>query len=295
MRVLILGSSGFIGRHVARECAARGHTVEGWSRKPRGGGNGLVERAVDLLDPRACQDLRSSFDAALLLAGASVPGENFDAAAAENNALIARHALTHLANFSQSARVIVMSSAHVYGSSGDAETIDESRTLSPNGLYGASKLAVERIAHEFESDLDSVIVRSFNQIGPDMPRGLLVPDLLAALTSGTGPVMMRGSDGVRDFLDVRDGARALTDLLEARVARGTVLNLCSGRGVSISSLAADLARGLGIERPIRFAGRSPLPFVGNRTALTRATGFVPEIPLATTVEWIAGSENPRKR
>jgi nucleoside-diphosphate-sugar epimerase len=180
----------------------------------------------------------------------------------------------------------------VYGALGDEHAIDEARPHSPNGMYGESKIAVERAAQAAVRDLDIVIVRSFNQIGRSMPSGLLVPDLIEALTHGSGPVTMRGADGVRDFLDVRDGARALADLLGAKCASGSVFNLCSGRGVALSDLAAELARALSIEREVRFAAVNPLPFVGSLAALTRATGFEPKIALDATLAWIAAGTRP---
>jgi nucleoside-diphosphate-sugar epimerase len=288
MRVAVLGSTGFVGRNLARELVARGHDCVGFGRTrarvlPR-------EEQLDLAVSDALARFDERFDAAYLLAGAAVPGPGFDDASARANAAIARHALAWLANRSPGARTIVMSSAHVYGAEGDAEPLLETRPARPNGLYGESKLAVEGLAREAARELDVVIVRSFTPIGPGMPRGLLVPDLVAALTTGDGPVTMKGSDGVRDFLDVRDGARALADLAEAACPRGSVFNLCSGRGIAVSRLAAELARALRVERDVCFRARNEVPFVGSRAALTRATGFAPQYELAATVAWIAADE-----
>jgi UDP-glucose 4-epimerase len=285
MRVLVLGSTGFVGRHLARELVSRGHETVGYGRKLTGAA--FREERVDLADPDALARFDERFDAAILLAGVAVPGPRFDAAAAGTNVDIARNALAWLVRRSKGARVIVMSSAHVYGAVGDERPLEETRPTCPNGHYGESKIAVERLARESGRDLDVVIVRSFNQIGPAMPRGLLVPDLIEALARGSGPVTMKGADGVRDFLDVRDGARALADLLDVKGASGSVFNLCSGRGVALSQLAADLARALGVDREVRFPAHNPVPFVGSRGALTRATGFEPRIPLSDTLAWIA--------
>lgn len=286
MRVLVLGSSGFVGRHVAAELVGRRHDVVGWSRTRLGAP--WSEHAIDLRDAAALAREDERFDAALLLAGRAVPGSSFDEQAAATNVAVAQNALDYLARTSRGARVIVMSSAHVYGALGDAEPLPETRACSPNGLYGESKLAVEQAARTHAAELEIVIVRSFNQIGRHMPHGLLLPDLIAALESGSGPVQMRGPDGARDFLDVRDGARALALLLTAPCASGSVFNLCSGRGVLLSHLAAELARALGVARDVRFPSRNPLPFVGSRAALTRVTGFEPEHTLTTTLGWIAG-------
>lgn len=292
MRILVMGASGFVGRHVCAELKARGHEVEGWSRRRTG--VCARERSIDLALAETTRGRHDRYDAGILLAGVAVPGPGFDARAAETNTLIAKHGLDFLERTSQGARVIVMSSAHVYGAQGDTEPLQETRPTSPNGLYGESKLAIEALARQHTRLLQIVIVRAFNQIGQGMPQGLFVPDLVAALAQGSGPVAMRGMDGVRDFLDVRDGARALCDLLRAPAPSGTVLNLCSGRGVRLSELARELARALWSAREVRFAGESPLPFVGSHAALTRLTGFEPRIPLAETLPWIAAEAAPSR-
>lgn len=287
MRVLVLGSTGFVGRHVARELASRGHAVVGWSRTRTGDAAFASEREIDLSDASALAGVNERCDAAIMLAGMAVPGPHFDAASAAINAHIARNALEHLARNSRGARVVVMSSAHVYGGIGDEMPFDEGRALAPSGLYGASKIEVERLARAHADELGVVIVRSFNQIGPRMPSGLLIPDLLVKLRATDGVVAMNGPDGVRDFLDVRDGARAIADLASLELARGSVFNLCSGRGVRVRDLAERLARRLALRREFRFAAGAPAPLIGSRDALSLATGWMPRHDLDATLDWIA--------
>ena len=286
MRVLVLGSAGFVGRNLVWELARRGAEVETWSRAQTGLPESACHRCVDLLQPDTFAAARGPWDGAVLLAGHAVPGTDFTAQMGYENAVIATNSLAHLTATSPGARVVVMSSAHVYGNAGGTQLVGEDRTISPAGEYGASKLAVEQAAAR-ASSLEVAVLRSFHLIGPRMPRGLLVPDVLERLARGENPLRMRGSDGVRDFLDVRDGARAIVKLLEARSGKPVVYNLCSGRGERVSKVVAGLVQRLDPDREIRFVPGAPRTFVGSPAALSLATGWTPRIPLDETLDWIA--------
>jgi nucleoside-diphosphate-sugar epimerase len=285
VRALVLGSSGFVGRHLVTELAARGAQVESWSRYDVGPRDAHVHRRIDLLEPSTFESFRGPWDAAVLLAGHAVPRTGFTPEFADENMRIAQNALGHLASCAPRSRVVVMSSAHVYGNAGGEHLIDEERNPTPVGLYAVSKLAIEAMARS-RTDLDIVIVRSFNLLGPRMPRGLLISDVIEELATEQPKLVMRGADEVRDFLDVRDGVRGIAALLEQR-GGARVYNLCSGRGTHVSQVVSGLVRMLGAQREITFMPGATPPFVGSHAALTAATGWSPDIVLDATLQWIA--------
>jgi nucleoside-diphosphate-sugar epimerase len=287
MRVLVLGSSGFVGRHVVQELARRGAQVESWSRAQTGPSRAALHRRVDLLIPDTFAAATGPWDAAVLLAGHAVPGLDFTPQMGQENVAIAANSLAHLARHSPGTRVVVMSSAHVYGNAGGTQLVSEDRQIVPAGEYGASKFQIEQIAAAHAPALDVAAVRCFHLIGPRMPRGLLIPDLLERLAGTENPMRMRGPDGVRDFLDVRDGARAIVQLLEVRSSKPTAYNLCSGRGERISRIVSGLVQRLDPKRDVLFVLGAPKTLIGSPAALALATGWTPQIPLDTTLDWIA--------
>jgi nucleoside-diphosphate-sugar epimerase len=288
LRALIVGSSGFIGQALKRHLLAQGSALEGWSRSAERVDEVSYDRyehhSIDALDPATLEGRRGSWDVAFQLAGYSVPGDGFTAREVVDNLRMTAHVLDHLARIQPGLRVIVMSSAQVYAPGPGRRREDE--PLAPRSAYGLSKELCEVWAQARARDLDVVVVRAFNQIGPGMPSGLVVPDLLAALQRGSGPVPMRGADSTRDFLDVRDGVDALARLSQVDAPSGSVFNLCRGEGRRISELAAGLMACLGLQRELRFAADPPPPLVGDPHKLARAIGWSPRYALEDSLREI---------
>lgn len=289
LKVLVVGITGFLGSHLGAHLRTLGHQVEGWARRDPAPDTCDRHVAVDLRDPGALAGLRGPWDAAVLLAGHSVPGADWNETMTSENVTIARHTLDHLAASSPGARALVVSSAHVYAP-GPGRRREED-PLAPGGGYGRSKLAIEGEAAARRERLDVQVVRPFNQIGPGLPSGLVARDLLDRLRAREGPLVMGGSDSLRDFLDVRDGVRGLSALLEVDAPSGSVWNLCSGRGVRIAELARTFLEVLGQEREVRFSEDEPTELVGDPSRLAAATGFAPEHGLSSSLVRLAEEDH----
>lgn len=202
----------------------------------------------------------------------------------ENLSMTAR-VIDHLRDVSPGCRTVLVSSAHVYAPSERPHREDD--PLRPRGDYGLSKLLCEDWGRARTSEeLPIAIVRPFNQVGPGMPKGLLVPDLLARLREGRPVLEMRGRDATRDFLDVRDGARALVALIESDWLPGATFNLCSGRPLRVSEWIAAVLAHLGETREVRFADPAPDTLVGDPSRLRAATGWRPEHTIEQTVAYL---------
>src|SRR6185503_18818814 len=169
MRVLVLGSTGFLGRHVVEDLAARGVQVDSWSRAASGPAGAASHKRIDLLKPDTFAAERGPWNGAVLLAGHAVPGIDFTAQMAQENVTIAENALAHVAKHSPGTRVVVMSSSHVYGNAGGTSQVTEDREIVPAGEYGMAKLKIEQLAAARSPALDVAVVRSFHLIGPRMP------------------------------------------------------------------------------------------------------------------------------
>ena len=140
-----------------------------------------------------------------------------------------------------------------------ARPVEESAPLDPRNVYAATKVHQEHLAWAFQRENATPVtaLRYHNVYGPRMPRDTPyagVASLFAsALANGEAPRVFEDGEQLRDFVHVRDVARAnVLALLAAEPAQGA-LNIASGQPRSVGELADTLADAVGLSapRPIR--------------------------------------------
>jgi UDP-glucose 4-epimerase len=150
-------------------------------------------------------------------------------------------------------RVVFASSSSVYGNSGDLPRV-ESANPDPISPYGVAKLAAERYCVSFSRvyPLETIALRYFNVFGPNQdPRSqyaAVVPRFLTEAAAGR-PVPIYG-DGTqsRDFTYVANVVEATILAADARDGSGAILNVATGRSVTVNELADSVGAVLG--RPV---------------------------------------------
>lgn len=136
--------------------------------------------------------------------------------------------------------------------------IDEATPLLPRTSYAASKVAQEHYADAW-CTLESarcVALRYHNVYGPGMPADTPYSGVAAifrsALARGEPPQVFEDGQQVRDFVHVRDVARANVLAVERVAAHPpglTPYNVCSGTPYTIGEMAGRLAEAAGGQDP----------------------------------------------
>lgn len=200
------------------------------------------------------------------------------------------------------ARMIFTSSAQVYGPPRYSPQ-DENHPLNPIAPYPWSKYLAEQVCNlardRFQQRLDwmgldarvfqIITVRLSNMYGPQIYRGTVIADLIAAIGESKGVLVLRGTGNeTRDFVHVDDVARALVALAVPRlgVPKVYVYNIGSGEAVSIRTLAELLISLMGKSLEVAPSGvqseldaQNEVPRALDTHRLFEATGWRPRVSL----------------
>jgi GDP-4-dehydro-6-deoxy-D-mannose reductase len=285
VRVLVTGARGFVGRRLVPALRAAGHEV--------------ADEAVDVTVPGAVRDLvsRAEPDALVHLAALSFVPDSFLApdAAFRVNFLGARNVLAAVRADAPRARILVVSTGHVYGTAAaEAAPFDETAPLRPESPYARAKAAGDLLAQRYAAaGLDVVRVRPFNHTGPGRPdhfvESSLARQIVEIRAGRRAPRLVVGNlDAVRDFLDVADVVAAYLRLLDPTVPAG-LYNVASGVGRTIGEVLEALLRIANPDRarpeivvaPERW--RPTDRAVGDARRLRAAIGWAPRVPFEDTL------------
>jgi GDP-4-dehydro-6-deoxy-D-mannose reductase len=303
-RALVTGAGGFVGRWLCRELVHAGWHVVG-STLGDAAQDALPEvewRAEDLTEAGVAERVVDAArpDAVFHLAGLAFVLEagRFPERGLAVNVGSALHLLTALRSRRASGVIdptmIVVGSAEQYGRHElPAMPLTEDTACHPRNTYAATKAAQEIFALEAyrSSGLRVITTRSFNHSGPGQSPAFLLPVLvqrvMALRASGGDTLSVGNTDTVRDFLHVRDVARAYLALV-ARGVPGEVYNVCSGDGVRVRDLVDEVCRAAGVSPMVvpdpALQRPADIPvLVGSNDKLRAHTGWAPVLSRADII------------
>ncbi len=313
---LLTGGAGYIGSHVADEFLASGKDVVIYDSLYQG-----LESRIEYLRkkynkeiPLIVADIRDldTFNktleqykpygivhtAALKAVGESMekPDEYFEVnfhATTKMLEIIASHDIHHF---------IFSSTAAVYGAPDHSNPIKEDDEKNPISPYGASKLAAEGEVNKFLTTPGNhgTSLRFFNVVGTAAPELMdnsvenLVPIVINKLKAGQPPVIYGTDyptpDGtcIRDYVDVRDIARAHLAAADSTATLPLAMNVGTGRGGSVREVIKLVCAAAGkpevvAEEKDRRAG-DPAFLCADVSLIKNAIGFISKYSLEASAE-----------
>jgi UDP-glucose 4-epimerase len=198
-------------------------------------------------------------------------------------------------------KFIFSSTAAVYGSPDSIEPCTEEGPKAPISPYGDSKYQAESKVTAFINTPGNhgTSLRFFNVVGTAAPELLdnsvenLVPIVLGKLNKGEAPVIFGTDyptpDGtcIRDYVDVRDIARAHLAAADATTKLPPAMNIGTGRGASVREIIKLVLEAINksdtavIEDPRR-AG-DPAILCADINLAKSAMGFTSQYPLEASI------------
>lgn len=296
MRAFITGGRGFVGGHLVDHLRHSGDDVV------------VADREVDVTDRSAVAAAlaRSRPDVIYHLAAMTSVAESWSRPTEYTrvNVLGAAHVLDAAHEVVPEARVVLVSSAEVYGIVREEELpLTETSATAPANPYSTSKVEAELVAREAARSRHQnvVIARPFNHIGPGQSTAFVVPALVRRLldanAQGRHFIFVGDLTTRRDFSDVRDVVRAYR-LLSEWGRSGEAYNVCSGHDVALSDVAEEIRRRINPDVELLIDPELLRPVEmpvsrGSSQKLHDATGWEPTIPLARSLDDVIATERGR--
>lgn len=137
-------------------------------------------------------------------------------------------------------RFIHISTSEVYGSALSVK-MDEEHPLNPMSPYASAKCGADRLVYSYWATygIPSVIVRPFNNFGPNQHLEKAVPRFITSCILGEPMTVHGDGSAARDWLFVEDHCEALDKLIhtDINMVSGEVINLGTGQDRSVLEVA----------------------------------------------------------
>jgi nucleoside-diphosphate-sugar epimerase len=248
-KVLILGCSGEVGSRVTLLLLKYGFTVHGVS------GSKLCKindrnhfcKKINLLDPRVSLNLDElKPDVMVHTAWVTTPGVFWESPINDEWVKASKKIIQE---FEQSGgKYLVVTSTCAEYSWETPKPLSETSETNPKLNYGKSKL--ELLNWMKGSKIPFLWTRTFFQFGLNEPIGRLIPSMVDSMLAGKEFEVQNPND-IRDFVYISDVAEVLSTLI-CKEQLG-IVNIGTGNGLDISSVAQKIVDQIGHENLVRYS------------------------------------------
>ena len=286
MKVLITGSSGFIGSHLTEEFKAHEYEVIccGFHEKK----NAII---MDIMNPENILHVISEYkpDVIVNMAGQADVGLAWKKPqyTMQLNTIGSINILEAVKNVNKKIKVIVIGSSDEYGALKDrGVNVTEEMHITPITPYAISKYAQELFAQIYNKsyDMNICMIRLFNLGGARQAKGFIISDFssgIAEIEAGKREYLSVGNlNSSRDFTHVKDACRAIRFIVE-KGHSGDIYNICSGHTHKVQEVLDKLISMAKTEikvkqDPARMRPSDSPIICGNHDKLTAHTGWQPK-------------------
>ncbi|MFM9840705.1 MAG: NAD-dependent epimerase/dehydratase family protein [Cyclobacteriaceae bacterium] len=284
MKVIILGSQGFIGSNLIQHFLKNGWEVFGCDLMEYSGAQYKYQKVSVLSSDFESLFTNNKFDACINASGSgnvafsvSLPVSDFEA-----NAFSVIKILDTIRKVQPSCRYLHISSAAVYGNP-ESLPVVESSPISPLSPYGYHKWISEIICQEYYQCYQSpiAILRPFSVYGNGLRKQLLW-DICSRLLINDSIQLSGTGNESRDFIHIHDLVQLVHIILTKASFNCEIYNAASGLETSIRMVAYIFEHFYNGNKKITFSGKfrkgDPLNW---RADISKSTtlGFYPVVSI----------------
>jgi NAD dependent epimerase/dehydratase len=261
--VLLTGAAGFIGSHVAERLARNGAQVRAFVRYNSRNNYGWLESLEadvldhievfrgDLVNPEAVARAIGGCEVVFHL-GALIPIPYSYVHPREfvDTNVVGTLNVLEAARRAELSRLVHISTSEVYGTARQVP-IDERHALNAQSPYAATKSAADQVAVSYwrSFSIPVAVARPFNTFGPRQSARAVIPTIITQALS-RDVIELGSTHTTRDFLFVEDTAAGIEACGQADGIEGEVINLGSGREISIAEVVERVLAILGLDTPV---------------------------------------------
>lgn len=310
-KVLVTGAGGFIGSHLVELLVRQGADVTAFLHYNSRGDIGLLRYAEpkvvrriklyfgDLRDPQAVHQAMAGAQVVFHLGALiGIPYSYVHPHDVVQTNVVGTLNVLSAARDHGVEHLVHTSTSEVYGTARYAP-IDEAHPLQGQSPYAASKIGADQLAESFylSFGVPVSIVRPFNTFGPRQSARAVIPTIIVQMLA-QDTVHLGALHPTRDFTYVVDTAAAFMAAAASPASIGQVVNLGSGREISVGDLVQLIAKLTGRRAAVEMTGERTRPaaseverlLADNRKA-REIMGWGPSVSLEeglqATIAWIA--------
>ncbi len=266
-KILVTGAAGFIGSHLVERLVREGSSVRAfvhYNSQNRWGNLELISRDIldkveifpgDIQDPFSVRKAVEGCDVVFHLASLIAIPYSYVAPQSyvTTNVLGAINVMQACREL-EVRKVVHTSTSECYGTARYVP-IDESHPLQGQSPYSASKIGADMVAESYYRSfgVPVAIIRPFNTYGPRQSARAVIPTIITQVLSGER-VRLGNLTPTRDLNFVEDTVAGFIKVAESPDSVGEVINIGSGKEISIGDLAKKIMNLMG--KPVEIIGES---------------------------------------
>ena len=293
MKILIIGSKGFIGSHCVDYFATKGFEVFQADVNPSSESNyyKIETQNSDFSKPFK----EHQFDVCINASGSAHVGFSFDNPSMdfELNVINVQKIVVAIRDYNVHCKLINFSSAAVYGNP-QIVPITENDTCKPLSPYGFHKLQSELLLTEYHKffGLNTCSLRVFSAYGPGLKKQLFWDLYQKAIQNDEISLFGTGNES-RDFIYIDDLIQILDLVIQNSPFQGSIYNVSSQQEITISEAAKVFLKEFLPEKQLVFTGAikvgDPNNWLADMSKLKKY-GFKPQfnlhLGLKKYAEWL---------
>ena len=261
-KILITGSTGFIGSHLAELCVELGFDVVAFDRYNPNNHWGWLEDSkymndmeVILGDVRDYDSVNKAMygcDVVFHLAALiGIPYSYISPLAYIRTNVEGTYNVLEAAKNLNLEQVLITSTSEVYGTA-QYIPINENHPQLGQSPYSASKIAADQLAISYfrSFDLNVKIARPFNTYGPRQSPRAVIPTIISQCYSDNRELRLGNIDPTRDLTFVKDTCTAFLEIFKSDEFFGKVTNIGMNTEISIEDLAHEIMNIMNVDLSI---------------------------------------------